>query len=43
MKNQSYSNLGTTYGENFEVGSEETKNFLAGSQYFKTTEIEIFV
>ncbi len=39
----SYCNFGHTYKHpDYPVGTEETKNILAGSYYFKTTEIEVY-
>jgi hypothetical protein len=40
---KSESSLGYTYGESmFEYGSEEARTFLAGDQFFKTVEIEVY-
>ena len=44
-KNQaSYSNLGHTYQPppGFQQGTAQTKALLAGSEYFRPTEIEVF-
>lgn len=43
LNNKNESTLGFTYGDQvFEYGSRESKTFLAGSQFFRVDDIEVF-